>query len=321
LPLRGGRIRLKKTPPPHFARSPSPGNPGEDDYAREIEEQLREAARRCGSDERLWRHFLRGLAPPVLRGLIELWSWQAHGGQREPGGDWIAWLLMAGRGFGKTRAGAEWISARARDTRGARIALVGSSREDVVKVMIEGPSGLLRVARVGEDVVWRPSLGTVRFGNGAEAFVYSAEAPEALRGPEHHFAWADELAKWGRPSRFGRAGPGSSRADSAWDNLTMGLRLGERPRCVVTTTPRPVALLKRVVALPGTVVTRGRTEENVHLPDAFVSHMVETYGGTRLGAQELDGELIERVEGSLWPRELIERCRVPPWTPPGIAGE
>jgi phage terminase large subunit-like protein len=196
-----------------------------------------------------------------------------------PASDWTVWLLMAGRGFGKTRAGAEWVSAMARSMPGARIALVGGSRDDVVKVMIEGPSGLLNVARTGEALVWKRSLGRLRFSNGAEAFVYSAEAPEGLRGPEHHFAWADELAKWGRPSIHGRSGPGSARAEAAWDNLMMGLRLGERPRCVVTTTPRPVPLLRRVIAGRGTVMTRGRMDENVHLPPAFVAHMRETYGG------------------------------------------
>ena len=304
-----------------------------EDYAAEIERLLGQAAARCGADERAWDHFLRQLPPPVLRGLIELWGWQAHGGQKEPAGEWTTWLLMAGRGFGKTRAGAEWVWARARGDphpahaahespsplkgEGVRIALVGATRDDVVKVMIEGPSGLIRVARHGEEVEWKPSLNRLRFANGAEAFVYSAEAPEALRGPEHHFAWADELAKWGRPSSFGRAGPGSKRAEAAWDNLMMGLRLGGKPRCMVTTTPRTVPLLKRVMALPGTAVTRGRTTDNVHLPGAFVEHMCETYGGSRLAAQELDGELIGQVEGSLFPRELIERCRVPPILPPG----
>jgi phage terminase large subunit-like protein len=171
------------------------------------------------------------------------------------------------------------VWARARETPGARIALVGGSRDDVVKVMIEGTSGLLRVARTGEEPQWRPSLGLFRFGNGAEAFVYSAEAPEGLRGPEHHFAWADELAKWGRPSLYGRPGPGSQRAEAAWDNLVMGLRLGDKPKCIVTTTPRPVPLLRRVIALPGTVMTRGRMDENVHLPPAFVAQMRATYGG------------------------------------------
>jgi phage terminase large subunit-like protein len=296
-------------------RVPAPGQ--DDDYARVIERLLGDAAERCGGDERLWRHFLGGLSPRVRRGLLEAWRWQAHGGQREPEGEWAVWLLMAGRGFGKTRAGAEWISARAREIPDARIALVGGSRDDVVKVMVEGTSGLIRTAHAREEVEWKPSLNQLSFGNDSAAFVYSAEAPEALRGPEHHFAWADELAKWGRPSTFGRAGPGAKRADAAWDNLMMGLRLGDDPRCVVTTTPRPVPLMKRVMALSGTKVTRGRTTENVHLPLAFVAHMRSTYGGSRLAAQELDGELIGQVEGSLFPRELIERCRVQPILPPG----
>jgi phage terminase large subunit-like protein len=266
----------------------------------EIERHLRAAALYCGLDERLWRHFLKGLPPRVLRGLVELWQWQAHGGQKEPKRDWTVWLLMAGRGFGKTRAGAEWVSARARELPDARIALIGGSRDEVAKVMVEGPSGLIRVARAGERPVWKPTLGTLRFTSGAQAFVYSAEAAEGLRGPEHHFAWADELAKW--PLR---------QADAAWDNLMMGLRLGARPRCVVTTTPRAVPLLKRVRSLGGTAETKGRTADNPHLPDAFVGWARDTYAGTRLGRQELDGELIEEVEGALISRALLEQARCP----------
>jgi phage terminase large subunit-like protein len=266
---------------------------------------LRVAARRCGDDLRLWKHFLGGLPPPVLRGLVEQWQWQAHGGQNAPTTEWTIWLLMAGRGFGKTRAGAEWVSNRARELPDARIALVGGSRDDVAKVMIEGPSGLIKVARTGEEVRWTPTLGTLRFSSGAMAFVYSAEAPEALRGPEHHFAWADELAKWSL-----------NRADAAWDNLMMGLRLGAKPRVVVTTTPKPVPLLKRVQALPGIAETGGRTIENIHLADAFAGWALATYGGTRLGRQELDGELIEEVEGALFSRELLESSRAPALTLP-----
>ena len=187
------------------------------DYAAVIEGHLRAAAAICGADERAWAHFLGGLSPRVRRALIEDWSWQAHGGQRVPEGEWSVWLLMAGRGFGKTRAGAEWVSAMARQTPGARIALVGGNRDEVVKVMIEGESGLLRVARTDERPEWKRSRGRLRFASGAEAFVYSAEAPEGLRGPEHHFAWADELAKWGRPTLYGRCGPGSARAEAAWE--------------------------------------------------------------------------------------------------------
>ncbi|MES2135701.1 MAG: terminase family protein [Pseudomonadota bacterium] len=253
----------------------------------------------------MWRHFLNGLPDPVKRALLESWRWQAHRGQLEPAGEWTVWLLMAGRGFGKTRAGAEWISARARENCEARIALVGGSRAEVAKVMIEGPSGLIRIARAGEPVKWKPTLGTLTFSSGAMAFVYSAEAPEVLRGPEHHFAWADELGKWPQPVR-GLSG----RGDAAWDNLMMGLRLGVRPRVVVTTTPRATALLRRVIALAGDAVTGGRTSDNVHLPDAFVHWAIDKYAGTRLGRQELDGELIEEVEGALFTREMLEGARI-----------
>jgi phage terminase large subunit-like protein len=235
-----------------------------------------------------------------------------------PPGDWRVWLLQAGRGFGKTRAGAQWVRAMVRAVPEARIALVGATIEDVRRVMVEGPSGIIAVSRAAEAAEWRPTSGEVRFANGAVATVYSAAAPEKLRGPEHHFAWADELAKWRQPA--------------AWDNLALGLRLGGRPRVLVTTTPRTTALMRQVRAAPGTVVTRGSTQDNRHLPDAFVAAMEASYGGTRLGRQELDGELIEEVAGALWPRALIERQRaafVPELTrvvvgvdpPAGIGGD
>jgi predicted phage terminase large subunit-like protein len=267
---------------------------------------LRAAALVLRDDADGWERFLKALPPPVLRRIADdFFAWQAHGGQSVPAGDWTVWLLMAGRGFGKTRAGAEWVSARAREHPGAAIALVGGSRDEVAKVMVEGPSGLLAVARSDEAPVWVPTQGVVRFSSGAQAFVYSAEAPEKLRGPEHHFAWCDELAKWA-PS----TGSGQGRADATWDNLMMGMRVGERPRVMVTTTPRPVPLVRRVKGLAGCEETRGRTEENAHLSQAFKAWVVETYGGTRLGRQELDGMLIEDVAGSLFPREVLEASRV-----------
>jgi len=247
-----------------------------------------------------WDWFFAALAPPVLRRLLEeFFEWQAHGGQAEPGGPdarWRVWLMMAGRGFGKTLAGAQWVSARAREIPGARIALVGGSRDEVAKVMIEGPSGLLAVARSDEDILWMPTQGVVRFASGAQAFVYSAAAAQKLRGPEHHFAWCDELAKW-------------EQADAAWDNLQMGMRMGERPRLIVTTTPRAVAIVRRVKGLKGTVTTQGRTVENVHLSAAFKDWVTETYGGTRLGRQELDGMLFDEPKGALWTREMLEASR------------
>ena len=244
------------------------------------------------------RRALAALTEDQLRELNDRWAAYAHPGQAAPPGDWRVWLIRAGRGFGKTRAGAEWVSevARAGDAN-TRIALVGASTEDVTKVMIEGPSGLIAVARDDEPVRWTATSATVRFANGASAHVYSAGAPEKLRGPEHHAAWCDEVAKW----RWG---------DAAWDNLLLGLRLGERPRVLVTTTPKPVPLVRRIMALPGLIETRGRTRDNPHLPPAFVAEMEASYGGTRLGRQELDGELIEDAEGALWSRALIEGCRV-----------
>jgi phage terminase large subunit-like protein len=269
--------------------------------AGDFADLMRRFGRALGTDETKWRRFLDMLPPLVKRRLKEEFPWQAHGGQQEPaacadGSEWRVWLLMAGRGFGKTRAGAEWVSARAREIPGARIALVGGSRDEAAKVMVEGPSGLLAVARSDEALVWTPTNGVVRFSSGAEAFVYSGAAPEKLRGPEHHFAWCDELAKWKRP-------------DETWDNLQMGMRLGTRPRLIVTATPKPVAIVRRVRALSGTVETRGRTAENEHVAEAFQAWAMATYGGTRLGRQELDGELFEEVEGALWTREMIERSR------------
>lgn len=238
----------------------------------------------------------------AIAALAEEWWWRAHGGQREPvaandNGPWRVWAIVAGRGFGKTRAGAEWIWARAREDANARIALVAATQEEAARVMVEGESGLLAIARIGEEARWVSSRGILHFPSGAKAFVYSAERPEALRGPEHHFAWADELAKW-------------PHAEATWNNLMLGLRLGERPRTIVTTTPKPVPLLKRLVALPHTANTKGRTDENPHLPEDFKEAVSALYGGTRLGRQELEGLLLEDVPGALWTREMLDKARV-----------
>lgn len=228
--------------------------------------------------------------------LSERWSAWAHKGQHEPQGDWRVWLIRAGRGFGKTRAGAEWVSKFARDHPGAKIALVGDTVHDVVSIMIEGTSGLIAVARRHEKLRWSRASGEVHFGSGAVAMIYSANAAESLRGPEHHAAWCDELAKW-------------KRGDAAWDNLMLGLRAGDRPRAVVTTTPRPNALMRRVMAMKGTCQTLGSTRDNPHLAATFVQDMEDQYGGTRLGRQELDGEMIDDVAGAMWTRDGIEACR------------
>ena len=228
--------------------------------------------------------------------LNDFWRAWAHEGQAEPPGDWRVWVIRAGRGFGKTRAGSEWISAAARADPAARIALVGATSEEVRRVMVEGASGLLAVARDDEAPVWRVSSGEVEFASGAKAFCYSAEAPESLRGPEHGIAWCDELAKW-------------RQGEATWDNLSLGLRLGQRPRVLVTTTPRATPLMRRILALPDRHETLGRTRDNPHLPGSFVAAVEALYGGTRLGRQELDGELIDDVAGALWTRAMVEGCR------------
>lgn len=231
---------------------------------------------------------------------FEAWS---HDSQTEPKGEgWRVWLMQAGRGFGKTRAGAEWITTLATQRgRPVRIALVGATLDEVRNVMIEGESGLLAVGgQRRRRPRWEPSRGTLTWPGGSVAQAFSAEAPDGLRGPQHHFAWCDELAKW-------------RHASETWDNLQMTLRAGTRPRALVTTTPRTVPILKRIATDPRAIVTRGRTDDNLNLPDAFVEAMIGLYGGTRLGRQELDGELIEEVEGALWTRALIEerRARAP----------
>lgn len=242
--------------------------------------------------------FVRSLTEAQARNFAEAWWSWALRGQYAPDGDWRVWLIRAGRGFGKTRAGAEWVSECARERAGARIALISRTADDVRRVMIEGPSGLLAVARPSESLRWSCSTGTLHFSSGAVAHVYSAEAPENLRGPEHDFAWCDELGKWGE------------RGEASWDNLVMGLRRGERPRVLVTTTPRPTRLMRKLLALPDLVETRGRTSDNPHLPTSFVAAVIAEYGGTQLGRQELDGELLDAPEGALWTRAMLEGCRV-----------
>ena len=244
---------------------------------------------------------LRAMPPPAVKALADEWWWQARRGQFGPekaddGSPLRIWAIVAGRGFGKTRAGAEWIWARAREDGKARIALVGATIDEVVDVMIEGESGLLASARCDEDPRWIPTRGILLFPSGAQAHLYSAERPEKLRGPQHHYAWCDELAKW-------------PRAAATWDNLMLGLRLGTQPRTIVTTTPRPVPTLRRILGLPGIALSRGRTQDSPDNAPDFPALMREMYGDTRLARQELDGELLEDFEGGLWTVELIEKAR------------
>ena len=229
----------------------------------------------------------------------------AHKNQLPPPDEfWRVWLMMAGRGFGKTRAGAEWIFGLANVKPEVRIALVGATIAEARSVMVEGVSGLLAVAKLHRRrIEWEPSLGRLSWPNGSQAQLFSGDNADGLRGPEFDFAWCDELAKW-------------RQAETAWDNLQFGLRRGPRPRALVTTTPRPIQLLKRIGGSEWTVTTHGKTSDNINLDPKVVEIMTATYAGTRIGRQELDGELIEDVEGALWTREMIEGARVAPFGAP-----
>ncbi|HXS49560.1 MAG TPA: terminase family protein [Sphingomicrobium sp.] len=238
---------------------------------------------------------------------FETW---AHENQRPPTSEgWRVWLMLAGRGFGKTRAGAEWIYALASRKPGVRVALVGASIGEARTIMVEGVSGLLSVAQNRRKrLQWEPSLGRLKWPNGSVAQIFSGDHADGLRGPEHDFAWCDELAKWGE-------------AEAAWVNVQFGLRRGPRPRALITTTPRPMELLQRISEDEWSVTTRGSTSDNVNLDERVIDILRKTYAGTRIGAQELDGVLFEEVQGALWTREVIERSRAIPLRHPADGGK
>ena len=233
--------------------------------------------------------------------LRHYWQLWAHEGQLPPESAWSVWLILAGRGFGKTRAGAEWVRAVAEADPAARIALVAASLAEGRSVMVEGASGLLEIAPRGQRPKFEPSRRRLTWPSGAQATLYSAGEPESLRGPQHSHAWCDELAKWVNVG---------NRAEAAWNNLQLGLRLGDLPCVVVTTTPRAVPLLRRLLADEEVVATRGSTYQNkANLARGFIRSVQKQYGKSLLGRQELDGELIEDLPGALWTRGLIESCR------------
>jgi phage terminase large subunit-like protein len=240
----------------------------------------------------------KALADPDCHSVAYHWSLWERPDQRPPTGDWAVWLAMAGRGFGKTRMGAEWVRARAMEKPDRRIAIIGATSSDVRSIMVEGGSGLLSIAPEWDYPDYEPSLRRLRWPNGSIAELYSAAEPEGLRGGEHHYAWADEIGKW-------------SDGVKAWDNMILALRAGTDPKVVATTTPRAVPLLQRLVREQGVARTGGKTSANArNLAKPYLRSIEALYGGTRLGRQELDGELIEVIEGALWRREWIERGRV-----------
>jgi predicted phage terminase large subunit-like protein len=229
--------------------------------------------------------------------LLGDWRVWARASQLPPEGDWRIWLLLAGRGFGKTRSGAEWVRAQAESGAASRIALVAPTARDARLVMVEGESGLLAIAPDTMRPVFEPSKRQLTWPNGAIATLFSADEPDRLRGPQFDAAWCDELAAWRYPQ--------------AWDMLMMALRLGTNPRVVVTTTPKPVKLVRALLASPDCAVTRGGTRDNAgNLAPGFLAAILKQYEGTRLGRQELDAELLEDMPGALWSRDAIERARI-----------
>ena len=222
----------------------------------------------------------------------------ARAAQRAPNGDWRTWLFMGGRGAGKTRAGAEWTRFSALYGGCARIALLGPTLGDVREVMIEGPSGLRTIERLKEA---RPAFNVSRrrleWPNGAVGLTFSAEDPDSLRGPQFDAAWCDEIAAW-------------PKGEAVWNNLQFALRLGSSPRCVATTTPRPVPLVRRLLA-DGAALTHSATRDNdAYLAEGFVESVEAAYAGTQLARQELGGELLDEVEGAFWRRRDMDASRV-----------
>lgn len=269
-------------------------------------EEATEVDREALSESEFWNETaaaVQQIHGSVLMAAMPTWSSYARPAQLPPPGEWRQWLLIGGRGSGKTRAGAEWVRAMATGEPPAasrahgRIALIAETLGDAREVMIDGESGLMAVS-TGPRPVFEVSRRRVVFANGAIAQIFSSEDPDALRGYQFDAAWGDEFAKW-------------VHGEACFDNLQFGLRLGERPRALFTTTPRPIPLLKRLVADPTTATTHMRTAENAaNLAPGFLAAIETRYGGSRLGQQELEGLLIEAREDALFDLGAIERARL-----------
>jgi phage terminase large subunit-like protein len=248
--------------------------------------------------------FINSLAEHEILALPWLFEFWAMPHQLPPESDWRSWVIMGGRGAGKTRAGAEWVRAEVEGAspldpgRSRRVALVGETYDQVRGVMIEGESGIIACSPPDRRPKWVATRRQLEWPNGAVAQAFSAHDPEALRGPQFDAAWVDELAKW-------------KRAEETWDMLQFALRLGQNPRQVVTTTPKNVAVLKAILANSSTVVTHATTQANrAHLAQSFLEAVEARYAGTRIGRQELEGELLEDAEGALWTLNALEAGRL-----------
>lgn len=243
---------------------------------------------------------LADLDERTAEALLYDWPLWARDEQLPPSGNWHVWLILAGRGWGKTRTGAEYVRWRVESGQARRIGLIGQTAADVRDVLVEGESGLLAICPPWNRPKYEPSKRRLTWPNGAIATTFSGDEPDQLRGPQHDTVWADELAKWRYPQ-------------DAWDNMEMGLRLGNDPRAIVTTTPRPILLI--LALLKDWQVARPIKNLSTHLNRAnvserFVQRVIKKYAGTRLGRQELDAEILDDVPGALWTRSLIEASRV-----------
>lgn len=227
------------------------------------------------------------------------WDWRtwARPDQLPPPGNWRVWLIQAGRGYGKTRSGAEWTRASAKHY--PLVNIIGATADDARDIMIEGESGILACCPPHERPEYLPSKRRLEWPNGCRTLIFTADEPERLRGKQHMRLWADEVAAWRHPE--------------AWDQAMLGLRLGSEPRAVATTTPRPTALIRNLIADPSTVVTRGSTYDNrANLAPQFLDQIITRYEGTRLGRQELGGELLLDVPGALWTLAMFDERRPAP---------
>jgi phage terminase large subunit-like protein len=240
---------------------------------------------------------MSSIPPEQHARLLYEWRAWARPEQLPPEGNWRTWLVLAGRGFGKTRTGAEWVRARVASGQAKHVIIAGPTAGDIRDVMIEGESGLLAVSPPWDRPLYEPSKSRVTWPNGAVATLIPSEEPERFRGKQASAIWCDELAAW----QYGQ---------ESWDMLQFGNRLGS-PRVMVTTTPKPSKLLNAIIADPTTIVTRGSTFDNAsNLSPEFIATMHDKYDGTRLGRQELYAEVLNDVEGALWSHALIERARI-----------
>lgn len=257
----------------------------------------RSLAERLAANPAALAEFTAGLTEDESRALEWDWSFWARPKQIAPPGDWRTWLILAGRGFGKTRTAAQWVQGEAESGRRRRLAIVTATAGDARDVMVEGESGILAVSPPWCRPKYEPSKRRLTWPNGARATLFSADEPDRLRGPQHDGAVADELAAWRYPE--------------AWDQLMFGLRLGRDPRVVVATTPRPTPIIRDLLRDPTTVATTGSTYENAtNLAAPFLAKILSKYEGTRLGRQELYAEILDDSPGALWKRGALEGLRV-----------